>query len=129
MLHRHQHHPDTVADRVDALMRAVMVHTDVTRLAQIAAQVTDDFVYITPGGVFDGVEGLSDCYGRYRHDSRPAVLRRTSVVDLHHAQFRYTWELTEPGMPAREGWSFGTLAGDGRLARIVTFNGLVPATP
>jgi hypothetical protein len=108
-------------------MRAVMVRPDVARLAQITAQVTDDFVYITPGGVFDGVEGLSDAYSRYRHDSRPVVLRRTSVVDLHHAQFRYSWELTEPAMPAREGWSFGALAGDGKLARIVTFNGLVPS--
>ena len=61
------------------------------------------------------------------HGSAPSC-RRTSAVDVHHGHFRYSWERKEQGEVAMEGWSFGWLDEDGRIARIVSFDGLVPGT-
>lgn len=55
--------------------------------------------------------------------------RRTTVVEEHHGDFRYGWELVGPGGEvALTGLDVGALAEDGRLARVTGFFGeLAPA--
>jgi hypothetical protein len=78
----------------------------------------------------DGVEGFSEAFTRFRHDPRrPTTLRRTSAVDGHHGHFRYTWRRSEGEAVTMEGWSFGWTDTAGLIARIVSFNGLVPGEP
>jgi hypothetical protein len=126
---RHHHHPDSVAERIDGLMAGVFVADDRVRIERLSEHLAPGFVYISPGAVVDGADGLSDAFSHYRHDSwLHASLRRTSAVDVHHGHFRYSWERTEGGKVAMEGWSFGWLDAQGKIARIVSFDGLVPGT-
>jgi SnoaL-like domain len=124
---RHHHSPDTLADRIDDLMVAVFISDDDLRLEGLAEHLAPGFVYISPQTVVDGVEGFSEAFRRYRHDpQRPTTLHRTSAVDGHHGHFRYSWRRTEGDDIAMEGWSFGWTDAAGLIARIVSFNGLVP---
>lgn len=53
--------------------------------------------------------------------------RRTSVVDGHHDQIRFGWELVAPdGTCTVAGVDVGLLARDGRLDQIVGFFGELP---
>jgi hypothetical protein len=124
---RHHHHPDTIAGRVDELMVAVFIADDQERVARLRVHLAPDFVYISPGAVVDGPEGLSDAFSHYRHDAwLNASLHRTSVVDTHHANFRYTWQRQEGGRTTMEGCSFGWLSAEGLISHIVSFDGLAP---
>ncbi len=121
------HKAEDIATRIDHLMDAVFREDVDERVASLHRHVTPDFVYITPEAVFEGPEGLSDAFAVYRRaDRRPVTLRRASNVDLHHGYFRYTWQRVERGVTAMEGWSFGSLDEAGAIARVVTFEGLVP---
>jgi hypothetical protein len=123
----HHHHAEEIAARIDHLMAAVFVPEDAHRLAQLRDHVAADFVYVGPSAVFDGAEGLSEAFSRFRHDAwLHASLRRTSAVDAHHGYFRYSWQRTERGVVAMEGWSFGHLNGEGQIRRIVAFEDLTP---
>ena len=127
---RHHHHSEDVALRIDHLMEGVFVSDEHDRLERLAAHLAPDFVYVSPGAVFEGPQGLSDAFSHYRHDAwRQAVLHRTSDVDLHHGNFRYSWARNEKGVTVMEGWSFGWLDAEGRIARIVSFEGLIPGRP
>jgi hypothetical protein len=54
-------------------------------------------------------------------------IRRTSAIDAHHDEIRFGWELAGPdGTIAVAGIDVGTVATDGRLARITGFFGAVP---
>ena len=129
MFHHH-HRAESVAERIDHLMIAVFIPDDRERVEKIAQELAPDFVYVSPRAVVDGAEGLSDAFARYRHEAwRHTALRRTSAVDVHHGHFRYSWEREEAGEIAMEGWSFGWVDAGGRIARIVSFDGLVPGQP
>ncbi len=123
---RHHHHPDSVAERVDQLMSGVFVRDDHERAQRLAEHVTVDFVYVSPDAVYDGVGGLGDAFSHYRQDVLPSHLERTSDVDIHHAYFRYAWRRARSGQTTMEGWSFGMLNEEGKITRIVSFNGLLP---
>jgi hypothetical protein len=126
MFRRHPQE-DSLADRIDDLMVAVFIGNERERLDKLAEHLASDFVYISPQTVVEGAQGLSEAFNRFRHDERrPTTLRRTSAVDVHHAHFRYSWERTEGGQVALEGWSFGWMDATGLIARIVSFDGLVP---
>jgi hypothetical protein len=127
---RHHHHPDTLAERIDDLMVAVFLADDRERVARMAQHVTPDFVYINPTAVYEGVEGLSEAYEHFRHEAwRHTSLRRTTVVDVHHAHFRYAWRRSDGEATITEGWSFGWMDAAGKVARIVAFDGLMPIGP
>jgi hypothetical protein len=129
MFRRH-HDPETLADRIDALMVAVMSRPDRERLETLGRHLAPDFVYLSPQVVVEGPEGLSEAFSRFRHDEAGlTTLRRTSAVDVHHAHFRYTWERRERGRVAMDGWSFGWMDPRGLISRIVSFDGLVPGLP
>lgn len=122
---RHHHDPETVAERIDRLMVAVLISDRDERLHAIASQVTADFVYMSPQTVVDGAEGISDAFARFRHDvPSTTLIRRTSDVDEHHDHFRYTWERSEYGRLAMEGCSFGWTDATGLISQIVSFDGL-----
>jgi hypothetical protein len=125
---RHHHHPDTVADRVDKIMVAVFLTGDRERAQRLAEHVTVDFVYVSPDAVYDGVGGLGDAFSHYRQDVHPSALQRTTDVDIHHAYFRYAWRRTREGQTTMEGWSFGMLNEEGKITRVVSFNGLSPGS-
>jgi len=121
------HHAEAVAQRIDHLMDAVFVASDRERLARLTEHLAPDFVYISPEAVFDGAEGLSEAFARYRRESwRVIRLRRTSELEMHHGYFRYSWERVEDGAVAMEGWSFGSVDDAGAIDRVVAFEGLVP---
>jgi len=107
-------------------MIAVFIADERERLQRMHEQLADDFVYISPAAVVEGAEGLSDAFGHYRHESQHNALHRTSDVDVHHSYFRYSWRREQDGRTTMEGWSFGWMNPDGKLLRIVSFDGLVP---
>jgi len=123
----HQHHSQTVSERIDQLMVGVFVADESVRLSKLSEHLAPEFVYISPHAVVDGAQGLSDAFSRFRQEEwLHAALRRTSAVDVHHAHFRYTWEREEAGKIAMEGWSFGWLNATGKISTVVSFDGLVP---
>jgi hypothetical protein len=125
-----RHHRDEeIEKRIDHLMVGVFVADDDERMESLAAHVAPDFVYVSPEAVFEGPQGLSDAFARYRHEGRLTTLRRLSPVEIHHGYFRYGWERVERGSVAMEGWSFGWLDEAGAICQIVTFEGLVPGQP
>ncbi len=125
-----RHHGDEeIRQRIDHLMAGVFVADDGERLAGLARHLAPDFVYVTPEAVFEGPEGLSDAFARYRNEGQRTSVRRTSPVDIHHGYFRYSWERDERGSTAAEGWSFGWLDEAGAIGQVVTFEGLVPGEP
>jgi hypothetical protein len=123
----HDHEDEEIAERVDHLMAAVFLTDDKERMEALARHVATDLAYVSPEAVFEGPEGLSDAFARYRNEGRwQTGLRRTSPVDLHHGYFRFSWERVERGLTVMEGWSFGSLDETGAICRVVTFEGLVP---
>ena len=124
---RRDHQDEAIAQRIDHLMAAVFVPDDGERLEALTRHVAPDFVYVSPEAVFEGPQGLSDAFARYRNEGWwQTGLRRTSPVDLHHGYFRYAWERVERGATVMEGWSFGSLDDTGAICRVVAFEGLVP---
>jgi len=108
-------------------MMAVLIADERERIERLAEHLAPDFVFVNPRAVFEGAQGLSDAYSRFRHDGRlRASLRRSSDVDMHHAHFRYAWENLEAGRIVMEGWCFGWVDAEGRISRIVSFNDPVP---
>ena len=126
----HDHLDEEITTRVDHLMAAVFLADDDERMDALTRRVAPDLAYVTPEAVFEGPEGLSDAFARYRQEGWwQTGLRRTSPVDLHHGYFRFSWERVERGATVMEGWSFGSLDAAGAICRIVTFEGLVPGQP
>jgi hypothetical protein len=124
---RHDQGDEDLALRLDQLMVAVLMADERERLDGLRARLSPDFVYVGPDAVFDGADGLSEAFARYRHDrGLGAVLRRTSPVDQHHDWFRCTWARMERGRTAVEGWAFGSLDVAGAIRRLVVFEGLQP---
>jgi hypothetical protein len=129
MFHHHHHEPEPLEARIDGLMAAVFIRDDEERIAQIRPHLAADFVFVTPRGVFDGSEGLSEAFSHYRHDDwLHTSLRRTSALEVHHAFLRFSWQRVERGTMAMEGWGFGQVDDAGLLKRLVTFDGMVPGT-
>jgi hypothetical protein len=126
----HDHQDEEIAERIDHLMAAVFVADNDERLEALTRHVAPDFVYVTPEAVFEGTDGLSDAFARYRKEGWwQTGLRRTSPVELHHGYFRFSWERVERGATVMDGWGFGNLDDTGAICRIVTFEGLVPGQP
>ena len=123
----HDHQDEQIAERIDHLMTAVFLADDDERMEALVQHVARDMVYVSPEAVFEGPEGLSDAFARYRKEGWwQTGLRRTSPVDLHHGYFRFSWERVERGATVMAGWSFGSLDEAGAICRVVTFEGLVP---
>ena len=124
---RHDLPDDDLPARVDQLMVDVLVGDERERMDGLRARLSPDFVYVGPDAVFDGAEGLSEAFARYRHDrGLAASLRRTTPVDQHHGWFRFTWARVERNVTAVEGWAIGSLDDAGAIRRLIVFEGLEP---
>ena len=87
------HEAEDVATRIDHLMEAVFKEDDDGRIERLARHLAPDFVYVSPEAVFEGPAEAERAFALYRRvDRRPVTVARTSVVDLHHCYFRYTWD-------------------------------------
>lgn len=114
----------TLAAKIDDLMSLATARDIPDRLAQLRELVTDDVQFINPGVCATGVEQLSEVFDWLSQSLPPGTkIRRTSVVDFHHDHFRYTWQRHRDGGVEAEGVDLGRATGDGRIAKIVTFDG------
>jgi hypothetical protein len=98
------------------------------RAAVIAEAWTPDGRYRDPLLEADGHDQLVAMVANVHAHYPGHRFRRTSGVDAHHDQVRFTWELAAPdGAVTVAGIDVGELADDGRLRRITGFFGDVPA--
>lgn len=118
--------PRPSLSEIDQLMVAAFLSDHQERIRRMAEHLADDFVYISPSAVVDGAEGLSDAFSHYRHDSPQMKLLRTTDVDAHHTYFRFAWRREQAGRVDLEGWAFGWLNPEGKIGRLVSFDGLTP---
>jgi hypothetical protein len=89
--------------------------------------LTEDFVYVGPDGVYDGSGWRSEAFAAYRRSGHATTLRRTSPVEVHHGYFRFSRQrAVEHGVTAMEGWAFGSLDEQGDIRRVVAFERLTP---
>jgi len=111
-------HPTELIDRYIAMWN----ETDPARRRDLIARIwTEDCSHLDPltrverrDGIDGLVRGVQERFPGHR-------FRRTSEVDGHNGQVRFTWELAPAQGPAPvSGTDFGTLAEDGRRLRTIT---------
>ena len=75
----------------------------------------------------EGHGALSDMVATAQQQYPGHRFRRTSGIDAHHNQVRFTWEVAAPdGALTVAGVDVGVLGSDGRLEQIAGFFGDVP---
>ncbi|MEW6129659.1 MAG: nuclear transport factor 2 family protein [Acidobacteriota bacterium] len=102
---------------------------DAARRDDLIARIWDENAsYVDPvlngeghAGIQTMVQGVQEKFPGHRFN-------RTSEVDTHHNQLRFTWALGAEGAePIVKGTDFGVLAEDGRLQSITGFFDQLPA--
>jgi hypothetical protein len=119
--------PATIS-AVDAYLEA-LTEKDADRRAELVATAwTDDARFVDPlleATGHDAIAALTDVVVEHYPGHS---FRRTSAVDSHHDQLRFTWDLVAPdGGVAATGVDVAQVAADGRLAMISGFFGEPPA--
>jgi len=101
---------------------------DAVRRAELVEQVwTPDGRLVDPPLEGIGHAGIADLGVALQTHYPGHTFRRTSGVDAHHDQLRFTWELVGPDdAVALTGLDVGEVAPNGRLHRIAGFFGDVP---
>ena len=98
------------------------------RLRLLADCVTDDVGLVDPSGRTRGHDGLSARIGHYHANAPNTEVVPGSEVDAHNDVVRYPWKIVNPeGDVVMEGLDVAERASDGRLARVLTFHGRLPA--
>ncbi len=88
----------------------------------------EDGTYTDPTVHLQGRDRLVTHIGRVIEKYPGSRIELTSVVDVHHDVFRFTWrKILGDGSALPEGVDFGEVSRDGLLQRIVGFFG--PLTP
>ena len=103
--------------------------TDEAQRSELVARVfTDDGRHVDPMADAIGHDALGQMLANV-HAAYPGfAIERTSGIDQHGAQLRFTWQLTAAdGTPVVAGLDVAELASDGRLARVAAFWGDLPA--
>ena len=102
---------------------------DVGERARVIAQAwADDGRYLDPARDYAGHDALNGMITEARVHFPGARIERSSAIDQHHDQLRFTWKVVAPdGSVPVAGIDFGILAADGRLAQISGFFGDAPA--
>ena len=109
---------------IDAYLAAWIEQNDARRAMLVKQIWTDDGQLVDPPLAAAGHDGISDMAAAMQSQFPGHSFRRTSVVDAHHDQFRFSWALVDPhGVAAVTGIDVGELADDGRLHRITGFFG------
>ena len=113
---------------VDAYLEALTERDAERRGALVANAWTEDARFVDPlldATGHDAIAALSDVVVEHYPGH---TFRRTSAVDAHHDQLRFTWDLVAPdGTVAATGVDVAQVATDGRLAMISGFFGDPPA--
>jgi hypothetical protein len=116
-----------VATTVDAYVAMWNEPDPDLRTKLIETAWVDDARYVDPLLEAAGHEELNDMITGVQSQFPGHQIRRTSAIDAHHDEIRFGWELAGPdGTIAVAGIDVGTVATDGRLARITGFFGAVP---
>jgi hypothetical protein len=98
------------------------------RMRQIEEAWTDGGRYVDPGRDAIGFAALSEMVEAARPLFPGATVRRTSGIDAHHDQLRFSWEVLGPdGSVPVAGIDVGVIAPDGKLQQITGFFGDLPA--
>jgi hypothetical protein len=89
----------------------------------------DDGVYCDPSARLEGRDALVAHIGDFHERMPGSRVVRTSAIDEHDGWLRFHWRLLDPDdVGVLDGMDVGTLAADGRLARIVGFFGPLATT-
>ena len=116
-----------VADIVALYGAAWHEHDAAARLALLEQSWAEACTYCDPAVALEGRAALSAYIGGWQEQRPGYRLELTSGVDEHDGWLRFGWEMLDAdGALALEGMDVGTLAADGRLARIVGFFGPFP---
>ncbi|WP_161884114.1 nuclear transport factor 2 family protein [Deinococcus alpinitundrae] len=104
--------------------------TDATRRRELIAQTwTEDASYLDPLMQGEGWSGIDAMIEAVQTQLPQHRFRRTSEVDEHHGQLRFSWEIgPQPGKPVAVGVDFATVQGD-RLRTVTGFLDGVPSAP
>lgn len=103
--------------------------TDETTRADLVAKVfTPDGRHVDPLADVSGYEAIDGMLAHV-HAAYPGfAIERTSGIDQHGSQLRFAWRLTAAnGSPVVAGLDVAELAEDGRLSRVASFWGDLPA--
>ena len=80
--------------------------------------------YVDPGRDATGHVALNEMVSAARPNFPGHTVRRTSAIDSHHNQLRFSWDVVGPdGNVPVAGIDVGVVAPDGRLERITGFFG------
>ena len=97
------------------------------RAEHIRRAWAEDGHYVDPALEAAGHSALGEMVAGVHAQFPGHRFRPTSGIDTHHDQVRFGWELVAPdGSITVAGIDVGTLASDGRLARITGFFGPLP---
>lgn len=94
------------------------------RLALLRRVLASNITYIDPTVIVVGLEGLNDHIDGLTSGDLGSRVVRTSVVDLHHRQFRFAWQkVMGDGRRLPAGIDFGEVRDDGFITSITGFFG------
>jgi hypothetical protein len=97
------------------------------RAGHIKEAWADSGRYVDPARVAEGHAGLSQMVEEARPHFPGHRVERTSGIDTHHDQLRFSWSVVGPdGSVPVAGIDVGVLAPDGRLQEITGFFGDLP---
>lgn len=101
---------------------------DATRADLVARSFTADGRHVDPMADAIGHDALAAMLANV-HAAYPGfTIERTSGIDQHGNQLRYAWQLTAAdGTTVVAGLDVAEIADDGRLARVASFWGDLPA--
>jgi hypothetical protein len=120
--------PLAPVDLADAYVASWNETDPARRLAAIARVWSERGAYRDPLMASDGHAGIDAMIAGVQAKFAGFVLHRTSKVDSHNGNLRFTWSLGPADGPAVvEGVDFCQLAPDGRLASVVGFIDKAPA--
>lgn len=97
--------------------------TDPERRRELIARIwSEDCWHVDPLAAVERREGIDELVRGVQARFPGHRFRRTSEVDCHNGQLRFSWELAPARGPVPvRGTDFGTLAEDGRLRAITAF--------
>ncbi len=90
----------------------------------------EDAVIIGPGYRFTGHREVLDEIARFHRDDPGFKPMLTSGFDVHSGWARFSFVLLDStGRQVNEGWDLVEFTPDGRIARVISFWGVLPAPP